>query len=110
MQKLATLAVLAVLALAAAPALAGDAREVALTGWIVDAQCGLKNANAEGKDCILMCHKNGSPLVLASGGKLYELSDQALARQNVGHEVVVKGTLDGDAVKVAAIAKPEKKG
>lgn len=104
-----TLATL-VAALALGPALAGDGPSVQLTGWIVDKSCGKANANAAGKECILSCNKNGSPLVLAAGDKLYGLSDQKTALQNVGHEVVVSGTVDEKgAIKVASIQKAPKK-
>lgn len=111
MKTLVSLALLLVIALAAAPALAGEsAKDTQLQGWIVDAKCGAKNANAEGKDCILACNKGGSPLVLAVGDKTYKLSDQKLAKDNVGYEVVVTGKLEKDEFKVASIAKADKKG
>jgi hypothetical protein len=99
----------------AGPALAHEGqdhgKEVALTGWIVDKDCGAKNAGAEHKDCILACNKKGAPLVLASGEKIYSLSDQKNAKEHVGHEVVVKGTVDDAGnVTVASIEKAEEKG
>jgi hypothetical protein len=104
-----TVAVL-IAAFAFGPALASDAQEVTLSGWIVDKSCGKANANAEGKDCVLSCNKSGSPLVLSSGDKLYPLSDQKTALTHVGHEVVVKGKLDAKGgIKVASIEKAAKK-
>lgn len=77
------------------------------TGWITDASCGAKGANAEHKDCALRCHEGGSPLVLyvPATKKIIKLSDQAAAKANVGVEVKVTGTLEGDAIKVEKIEK-----
>lgn len=104
------LAVLALCTLVAAPALAGgdqgNGKPVELSGWIVDKDCGANNAGAEHKDCILACNKKGAPLVLAAGDKIYALKDQKGALAHVGHEVVVKGTVDeGGAIKVTSIEK-----
>jgi len=87
--------VLALALLVAAPLKAGEAAApTTLKGWITDDDCGAKNANAEGADCIKMCHKNGAKLVLYADGKTYGLSDQKLALSHVGHEVAVTGTVD----------------
>src|SRR5262245_41679973 len=94
----------------ALPARAGDAKDVKLTGYITDQWCGASNANAEGKACALECAKKGAPLVLYSEGKLYKLSDQKAALQNVGVEVTVSGSLEEDgSIRVASIAQSKKK-
>lgn len=95
-----------VLALAVAPALAG---EFSATGWIVDEWCNKNNANAEGAACAKACHEKGAALVLVAGDKVYKLDDQKLAEANLGSEVKVRGTLEGDKVKVAGIEKAGKK-
>ena len=87
---------------------AKPAGEFKATGWVVDAQCGKANANAKGADCVRTCNKNGSPLVLSVGDKIYKLSNQDLAKENIGHPVKVTGTLNGDTVEVASIAKAGK--
>jgi len=114
MKKLVMMSVaLALCAVAAGPLMAGEdhGKAVELTGWIVDKDCGAKNAGAEHKDCILACNKKGAALVLASGEKVYGLSDQKTALAHVGHEVVVKGTMDESGnLSVASIEKAEKKG
>jgi hypothetical protein len=101
---------LAAVVLAAMPAMAGEKAtdEFKATGWIVDAQCGKSNANAKGAECIKSCNKNGSPLVLSVGDKIYKISDQKLAKENIGFAVEVKGTLKGDTVEVASISKAGK--
>ena len=92
-----------------------DAKEITLTGWVTDAKCGAKNANAGGKECALYCHEKGSKLVLYSpeDKKTYALSNQELAVKNVGIEVKVMGKLDakGESIEVTKIeaAKTEEK-
>lgn len=101
---------LAALVVAAMPATAGEkpAGEFKATGWIVDAQCGKSNANAKGAECIKSCNKNGSPLVLSVGDKIYKLADQQTAKEHIGYAVEVKGTLKGDTVEAASISKAGK--
>ena len=102
---------IAPLALAAAlfsilPALAatGEGGSVQVTGWIVDEWCGQANANAQGKECSLDCHKKGAALVLfePKAKKLYRLDNQKEAAKHVG-EVTVTGKIEGDSLKVARI-------
>ena len=96
---------LAFVAALALPALAGDSeQEVKLAGWITDEWCGEKNANADGAGCAKACAKKGAELVLFSEGTVYKLSDQKIALEHVGHEVIVKGLLkDENTVEVNSI-------
>ncbi len=75
------------------------------TGWIVDAKCGAKNANPNGKQCVLACMKEGSKLVLytAADQPLLGLDNQQLASQHVGVRVRVEGQREGTLVKVKTI-------
>ena len=94
------------------PAFAGEpAAGESVKGWIVDSDCGAKNANAKSADCIKTCYKGGAKLVLVAGEKTYGLSDQKMAFDHIGHEVVVTGTVDKDgnlAVKKIEEAKKDK--
>lgn len=104
------LAVVALAALALAPVAAADDGQWG--GWITDANCGAKGANAEHKDCAIKCHKKGQALVLydTDSEEMYQLSDQEMAMDNLGYPVVVKGELDGDTIQVASIEKAEMDG
>lgn len=75
-------------------------------GWVTDTHCGAKGANAEHKDCAVKCAKGGSSLLLFNSAdkKLYKLDKQDLALQHLGHEVTVKGKVDGDKIAVDSIA------
>ncbi len=98
----ATLALVAGISLS----LAGD--EVTVTGWITDSYCGKNNANATGKGCTLKCYKDGAKLVLFAKDRLWELDDQEMASEHVGHEVQVTGVLEGEVIQVTEI-KPAAK-
>ncbi len=117
MRKVAVAGVCAVVALAAALALAGDAgKQVTVNGWITDSFCGGKNASTEGKACALKCLEKGAKLVLYSPAdqKTFSIDSQEKAKEHIGHEVKVTGTVDeaGGSIKVDKIevAKQEKKG
>jgi bisphosphoglycerate-independent phosphoglycerate mutase (AlkP superfamily) len=93
----------------AAPAVAGDAAApTTVQGWITDSFCGANNANAAGAKCAKDCYKNGAKLELVADGKTYQLSDQKLAFENIGHEVVITGTIDKDMIKVEKIEAAKK--
>ena len=111
MKRLVTLGSVIALVLALiAPALAADAGATTLTGWLADSYCGAKNANAAGAQCTRDCVAKGAKLVLVAGGKTYNLSDQKLALEHVGHEVAVTGTVDKDGnVAVAKIESVDSK-
>jgi hypothetical protein len=95
---------LIVLALAAllVPALASAA---SWTGWITDEHCGAKGTKAEHASCAKKCMDQGGKLVFFNNAdqKLYNLDNQKLAEENLGQEVVISGTADGDNIKVEAI-------
>ena len=99
---------LVVLALAAllVPALASAD---SWTGWITDDHCGAKGAKAEHADCAKKCLENGGKLVFynTADEKIYQLDNQKLAEEHLGHEVVVTGTADGNSIKVESIAMPK---
>jgi hypothetical protein len=79
------------------------------TGWIVDSTCQGKNANVEGKGCVLSCVKNGATLLLSTepGRPLFGLDDQKLASQHVGYRVRVSGDQDGAYIKIKKIEPAE---
>jgi|HubBroStandDraft_3_1064219.scaffolds.fasta_scaffold172070_1 hypothetical protein len=75
-------------------------------GWITDASCGARGANAAHKACAEKCAKDGSKLVLYNTGdqKIYRLDKQDVAKQHVGEEVTVTGKVDGNTIAVDSIA------
>ena len=101
MKKL-VLAVLLVLSLLALSAAAAE-----MTGYISDAKCAKGNvAKAESDDhagCAAKCAKGGSALVFVSGGKVYQLDDQAKVTEHVGHKVTITGKVDGETLKIDSV-------
>jgi hypothetical protein len=91
-------AVLAVLAIVAAfGAVAGEkqaGKEISLTGYLTDSDCGAKNANTKGKSCALDCIKKGAKVQLYSGEKLYTLDKVDALESKLGMQVKVTGVLD----------------
>ncbi|HEX3129902.1 MAG TPA: DUF5818 domain-containing protein [Thermoanaerobaculia bacterium] len=81
------------------------------TGWITDDHCGAKGAKAEHASCAKKCLDQGGKLVFFNSAdqKLYNLDNQKLAEEHLGHEVVVTGTVDGNDIKVESIAMPAAK-
>jgi hypothetical protein len=81
------------------------------TGWITDDSCGAKGTKAEHASCAKKCLDQGGKLVFFNNSdqKLYNLDNQKLAEENLGHEVVVSGTADGSDIKVESIETPKAK-
>ncbi|HVG10271.1 MAG TPA: hypothetical protein VNM67_21385 [Thermoanaerobaculia bacterium] len=75
------------------------------TGWVTDDHCAAKGAKAEHASCAKKCLDNGGKLVFYNSAdeKIYNLDNQKLAEEHIGHEVVVKGTAEGDSIKVESI-------
>lgn len=109
MKRLISLGSILALLLIPAAAFAGDAAApTAVKGWITDSFCGANNANAAGAKCAKDCYKNGAKLELVADGKTYQISDQKLAFENIGHEVVITGTIEKDTIKVVKIVAAKK--
>jgi len=121
MKKIATIvAVMALVALSAAFACdktkntstqaavsdpSGETREVALTGYLTDSNCGAANANAKGKSCAARCIKRGAKVQLYANERLYTLDKASAAENQFGVPVKVTGVLDESTgtIKVASI-------
>src|SRR2546422_4911147 len=103
-----------VVAISGVAALAQEkkAAEVTVTGYITDSHCKGEGAKEGHKDCALKCAKEkGAKLGVwdAASSKFYALDDQKKAEQFAGTTATVTGTVDGETIKVATIAKVEKK-
>ena len=78
------------------------------TGYIVDSNCatkqGAKSASDAHASCAAKCIKGGAAAVLVnSEGKIYKLVEQSKVTDHAGHKVTIKGTLDGDTIKVESV-------
>jgi hypothetical protein len=74
-------------------------------GWISDEHCGAKGAKAGHEACALKCMGKGSKLVFVNtaDSKVYAIDKQDEAKKQLGHEVTLTGTAEGDSIKVASI-------
>jgi hypothetical protein len=76
------------------------------TGWISDDMCGAKNASEAGAECTSKCVKeHGAKYVFVNDGdkKVYAIDAQDKVAAHAGHHVVVKGTVDGNTLKLTSI-------
>jgi len=79
-----------------------------ITGFVGDASCGAKHANASEASaaCAQKCIKGGSDAVLVTkDGKVYKLdsASQAKAKSMAGKTVTVSGDVSGDTITVASM-------
>jgi len=84
-------------------AMAGDG---SWTGWISDSQCGAKGANENARDCTIKCVKeHGAKYVFVNDAdkKVYVVDAQDKVAAHAGHHVTVKGTVEGDTLKLTSI-------
>lgn len=99
-----------VLLLVAGISLAGEkekaAKEDTWKGWVTDTMCGAKGQKAAHADCATKCVKEmGAKWALynSADGKVYVLEPQEKAAEHAGHHVKVKGSVEGNTIKAAAI-------
>ncbi|HUE54589.1 MAG TPA: hypothetical protein VMO76_02070 [Candidatus Udaeobacter sp.] len=84
------------------------AADKSLTGWISDSQCGAKGANdkAGTAECTTKCVKeHGAKYVFVNDAdkKVYAVDAQDKVAAHAGHHVTVKGTVEGETLKLASI-------
>src|SRR2546430_8186658 len=75
------------------------------TGYIADSKCGAQAANDGARECTIKCVKAGATYVFVNDGdkKIFTVDDQAKVAEHAGHHVTVKGSVDGDMMKLASI-------
>jgi len=82
------------------------AADSSMTGWISDSQCGVKGANEKAGECTTKCVKeHGAKYVFVNDAdkKVYVVDAQDKVADHAGHHVTVKGTVEGDTLKLASI-------
>ena len=76
------------------------------TGWISDSQCGVKGANDKAGECTTKCVKeHGAKYVFVNDTdkKVYVVDAQDKVAAHAGHHVTVKGTVEGENLKLTSI-------
>src|SRR5580693_9610804 len=75
------------------------------TGYISDSNCGAKGANEKAAQCTTKCVKEGAKYVFVNDAdkKVYVIDAQDKVAAHAGHHVTVKGTVDGETLKLDSI-------
>jgi hypothetical protein len=82
------------------------AADSSMTGWISDSQCGVKGANEKAGECTTKCVKeHGAKYVFVNDAdkKVYVVDAQDKVAAHAGHHVTVKGTVEGDTLKLTSV-------
>ena len=83
-----------------------------MTGYIADSKCGAKAAHEGARECTIKCVKEGAKYVFVNDAdkKVYAIDAQDKVADHAGHHVTVKGTVEGDSLKLESIdmAAPSK--
>jgi len=80
-------------------------KSATVNGWITDAKCGAKGANAGGEACTKKCAAAGEKLVIVTDGdsKVLAVDNQDAVTGHAGHHVAVTGTVSGDSIHVGSV-------
>ncbi len=101
------LAVCFVFALSALSAMAFDdmGKSTTVNGWVSDAKCGAKGANAGAEACTKKCVAAGEKMVLVTDGdnKVIAVENQDALKGHEGHHVTVTGTMGKDSIKIESV-------
>lgn len=81
------------------------ASDVSLTGYVADSKCGAKAAHEGARECTIKCVKEGAKYVFVDDAdkKVYAIDNQDKVGDHAGHHVTVKGSLEGDNLKLSSI-------
>src|SRR5260370_5964772 len=76
-----------------------------VNGWITDAKCGAKGANAGGEACTKKCVAAGEKMVVVTDGdsKVLAVDNQDALKGHEGHHVAVTGTIGKDTMHVSGV-------
>jgi hypothetical protein len=86
-------------------AFAGDDKGETVNGWVTDAKCGVKGANAGGEACTKKCLEAGEKMVVVSDAdqKVLNVENPDALKGHEGHHVAVTGHVSGDSIHVASV-------
>jgi hypothetical protein len=80
-------------------------KSMSVNGWITDAKCGAKGANATGEACTKKCVAAGEKMVIVTDGdsKVIAVDNQDALKGHEGHHVTVTGSMSKDAMHVVSV-------
>jgi hypothetical protein len=84
---------------------AADDKGDTVNGWVTDAKCGAKGANAGGEACTKKCLAAGEKMVVVTDGdqKLLNVQNPDALKGHEGHHVAVTGHVSGDSIHVMSV-------
>jgi hypothetical protein len=76
-----------------------SAKASTVKGWVTDAKCGAKGANAQGEACTKKCLAAGEKMVFVTDKdhKVLSVDNPDALKDHAGHHVAVKGQVDSSA-------------
>jgi hypothetical protein len=80
-------------------------KSTTVNGWIVDAKCGAKGANAGAEACTKKCAAAGEKMVIVTDGdsKVLAVDNQDALKGHEGHHVTVSGAVTNGSIHVASV-------
>jgi len=80
-------------------------KSATVNGWVSDAKCGAKGANAGAEACTKKCVAAGEKMVIVTDGdsKVLAVDNQDALKGHAGHHVAVTGTVTNDTMHVASV-------
>lgn len=86
-------------------AFAADDKEQTVNGWVTDAKCGAKGANAGGEACTKKCLAAGEKMVVVTDNdqKVLSVQNPDALKGHEGHHVAVSGHVAGDSIHVMSV-------
>ena len=80
-------------------------KSTTVNGWITDAKCGAKGANAGAEACTKKCAAAGEKLVVVTDGdsKVLAVDNQDAITAHAGHHVAVTGTVSNNSIHVNTV-------
>jgi hypothetical protein len=80
-------------------------KSTTVNGWVSDAKCGAKGANAGAAACTKKCEAAGEKLVIVTDGdqKVLAVDNQDAVKGHEGHHVAVTGTVSKESIHVNGV-------
>jgi hypothetical protein len=80
-------------------------KSATVNGWITDAKCGAKGANAKAAECTKKCIKEGAKMVVVTDGdqKVLTVDNPDALTGHEGHHVAVTGKVSGESIHVDSV-------
>ena len=76
-----------------------SAKASTVKGWVTDAKCNVKGANAKAEACTKKCLASGEKMVFVTDKdhKVLTVDNPDVLKDHAGHHVAVKGQVDSSA-------------